>query len=179
MSEDFFGDLGRSISKVTRRAMGRTGSLIESTRLGTQISGEEKTLSRLYAELGELVYERCRDGRITPDEVMAPLIEELTVSLGRIRGFTAELAEVKGMRLCRKCGALIEDDVLFCPKCGTAAADAAAYYADDEKGYDDDDDLEVLSGGADDEAGADADDVPGIEFVRLSDDADAPSWEDL
>lgn len=33
MSDDFFGDLGKSISRVTQKAVGRTGELFETTKI--------------------------------------------------------------------------------------------------------------------------------------------------
>ena len=177
MSEDFFGDLGKSITKVTRRAMGRTGSLIESTRLGGQIGTEEKNLERLYSELGQLAYERCTDGRITPDAVMRPVIEEMTVSLGRIRGYRSELAEVRGQKVCVSCGTLISPDMLFCPKCGAAAPPEEKRAEEKEQLFPDDDDGDIVLFGSADETEEEYEEESELEFVVLEDD-EAPFEED-
>ena len=124
MSDDFFGDLGKSISRATARAVGRTGSLIESTKINAMITAETKSIERLHLELGELVYERCLEEKMTPDEEMQVIIDELKSHLEKILSYRVELAEVRGMRVCPSCGEIIDMDVLFCPKCGVATPSA-------------------------------------------------------
>lgn len=120
MSDDFFGDLGKSITRATQRAAMRTGSLIESTKINAMITAETKSIEKLHLELGELVYERVMEEKITPDEEMQAIIEELKGHLEKILNYRVELAEVRGMRVCPSCGEIIDPQVLFCPKCGVA-----------------------------------------------------------
>ena len=58
MSDDFFGDLGKSISRVTQKAVGRTGELFETTKINAQISGEQREIEKLYAKIGARFF--CR-----------------------------------------------------------------------------------------------------------------------
>ena len=78
MAEDFFSDLGKSLTKVTRSAVTRTGTLVETTKLNTRISAEQKESDRLYLQIGELVF-RAREDGVSPDEAE---LENLT---GEIR----------------------------------------------------------------------------------------------
>ena len=121
MSDDFFGDLGKSITRATQRAAMRTGSLIESTKINAMITAESKAIEKLYLELGEIVYGQFEDGTITVDSQIQAVVDELDIHLERISSYRTELAEVKGMKVCPSCGEIIETDALFCPKCGVSA----------------------------------------------------------
>ena len=120
MSDDFFGDLGKSITRATQKAAMRTGSLIESTKINALITAESKAVEKLYLELGELVYEQFEDGEVRTDSQILSIIDELDMHLEKISSYRAELAEVKGMKACPSCGEIIDTDALFCPKCGVS-----------------------------------------------------------
>ena len=42
MADDFFGELGKSISRATQQAVDRTGDFFERTKITAQITGEQK-----------------------------------------------------------------------------------------------------------------------------------------
>ena len=126
MSDDFFGDLGKSITRATQKAAMRTGSLIESTKINAMITAESKAIEKLYLELGELVYEQYDGGEIKTSSQMSAIVDELDMHLEKISSYRTELAEVKGMRVCPSCGEIIEMDALFCPKCGVSAVTGEA-----------------------------------------------------
>ncbi|MBQ6469406.1 MAG: zinc ribbon domain-containing protein [Lachnospiraceae bacterium] len=138
MSDDFFGDLGKSITRATQKAAMRTGSLIESTKINALITAESKAVEKLYLELGELVYEQFEDGEVRTDSQILSIIDELDMHLEKISSYRAELAEVKGMKVCPSCGEIIETDALFCPKCGVSTLTGeqeAAEPAEEEDPY--------------------------------------------
>ena len=120
MSDDFFGDLGRSITRATQKAASRTGSLIESTKINAMVSAEEKAIEGYMKEIGETIYARCVSGEMKTDELLAPIVDEISARQEKIRSYRAELASLRGMTVCPSCGEIIETDSLFCPKCGTA-----------------------------------------------------------
>ena len=121
MAEDFFRDLGKSLTKVTRSAVTRTGTLVETTKLNTRISAEQKEIDRLYLQIGELVF-RAREDGVSPDEAE---LENLTGEIRERRDVIWELKEnlasAKGMKLCTKCRELMDAGAAFCPKCGEPA----------------------------------------------------------
>ena len=119
MSEDFFGDLGKSITRATQKAVGRTGSLIESTKINAMMGAELKSIEKLYTELGEMVFDRCTKG-FAAEESWAPVIEEIRTHKAKVQSLRGELADIKGMRVCSSCGELIDSKVPFCPMCGAA-----------------------------------------------------------
>lgn len=118
MSDDFFGDLGRHISKYTKKAADSTGAFLESTKISSQISGEERMVEKLYRELGELTYRLAGQGTLSLDGDGKFKADQITAHRKRIRELKDQLAKVRGMKVCPHCGELIDSDVSFCPKCG-------------------------------------------------------------
>ena len=135
MSDDFFGDLGKSISRVTQKAVGRTGELFETTKINAQISGEQREIEKLYAKIGAVVYRKIANGTMEADEDIAPIVDDIRAHAGQLASRRKALAGVKRMRVCPACGELIATDVAFCPKCGTPVvvdAPAALKKAEEE-----------------------------------------------
>lgn len=185
MSDDFFGDLGKHISKYTRKAADSTGAFIESTKLSTQIGSEERAVEKLYRELGEETYKLASAGKAELDPERRFKADSITAHKKKIREMKDQLAKVRGMKICPHCGEVIEKDVSFCPKCGApiengpekeqtkssvaeeAADDAGAVDAAYEKVNADagetgakDAPFEKVSEGAEETDSADADFVP-------------------
>ena len=55
MADDFFSEIGKSLSRFTQQAVGKTGEVVEMTKYNAQISGEQKEVEKLYQKIGELV----------------------------------------------------------------------------------------------------------------------------
>ena len=119
MSDDFFSDLGKSISRVTQKAVGRTGELLETTKINAQISGEQREIEKLYAKIGAIVYRKIVNGTMEVDDDIASIVDDIRAHAGQLASRRKALAGVKRMRVCPACGELIATDVAFCPKCGT------------------------------------------------------------
>ncbi|MBQ6546049.1 MAG: zinc ribbon domain-containing protein [Lachnospiraceae bacterium] len=133
MSEDFFGDLGRSITRATQRAVGRTGSLIETTKLNAQITGEQKELEYLYGILGEWAYDLISKGKLVPDEAAKDLASDIGVRREKLSELREDLAGLRGMKLCPYCSGEIEKDAQFCPKCGRMLSGEAVKAEEEEE----------------------------------------------
>lgn len=118
MSEDFFGDLGKSITKATQQAVDKTSIFFESTKISAQISSEQKEIEKLYQNIGEAVYRQIKAGTLTPGEDIRAAAEEIKGHETQINVFKKNLADVKGMKICPNCREVIPSDVAFCPKCG-------------------------------------------------------------
>ena len=118
MAEDFFGALGKKISKVTQSAVDKTSSLVETTKINSQITAEQKEIDKLFQKIGQVILRKADAGEIQPGEEENALICEIRGHEERILEFRKNLAAAKGMKLCPGCGELIAIDVAFCPKCG-------------------------------------------------------------
>lgn len=140
MSDDFFGDLGKSISRATQRAVDQTSSFFESTKILTQITSEKKEIEKLYGKIGERVARKIEKNETdyVGDEERS-IVDEIKSRRGTIHTLRQSLADVKNMRICPNCEELIEKTAAFCPKCG------APVPADDEEEFETPDPDEELS----------------------------------
>ena len=119
MADDFFGTLGKKISKATHSAASATSSLVESTKLNAQISGEHKTVENLYRQIGEAVAKKAEAGELQLGDEENAIVEEIRKHKDTILGIRKALASIKGQKICPSCGEQIPKEVAYCPKCGT------------------------------------------------------------
>lgn len=120
MSEDFFGDLGKSISRYTKKAMDKTSTMVEGAKISAQISAERREIDKLYQKIGETVYRRAAESDISLDDDLTAFVDEIRQRKEKTASLTKDLADVKGQKVCQNCGELIPKEVAFCPKCGAA-----------------------------------------------------------
>ena len=118
MSDDFFSDLGKSISKATQSAVDRTSSFFESTKINAQIGGVNKEIEKLYQRIGEAVCIRFADDNSPLGEEIMSMMEDIKTHRGKIFSLRETLAAVQGKKVCPVCAEIIAADVAFCPKCG-------------------------------------------------------------
>lgn len=118
MSDDFFSDIGRHISRYTKKAAEQTGTFFEATKISAQITGEENEVRKIYQKLGEEVFQRAVTGGVALTDSEKELVDSIGHHKEKIRVMRQQLADVKGMVVCPKCGAIIAGDSSFCPKCG-------------------------------------------------------------
>lgn len=120
MADDFFSEIGRSLSRFTQQAVGKTGEVVEMTKFNAQISSEQKEVEKLYQKIGELVYRGVKSGDIEVSDDLADIISAIDSHRAVIRSARKSLAEVQKKTLCPKCHEIVAADAAFCPRCGCA-----------------------------------------------------------
>lgn len=115
MVNDFFGELGKHFSDAANTAASKTNEFFETQKLTAQISGEQRSLEKLYQAIGEDVYKKGN-----PPQEFKELFAEVKLHSDRIDTLKKSIAELKGQKICPSCGAAVDADNAFCPKCGTA-----------------------------------------------------------
>lgn len=119
MGRDFFDGLGEAISKTARELGGRAENLYETQKMKNKISGEEKQIQKIMAELGRMLYKRYLDG-VPLDEAQRILCEQIDQRMDRISHLKEGLAGVRGRKICPSCGSSVDGSAAFCPHCGAA-----------------------------------------------------------
>ena len=120
MADDFFSEIGRSLSRFTQQAVGKTGEVVEMTKFNAQISSEQKEVEKLYQKIGELVYRGVKSDDIEVSDDLADIISMIDSHRAVIRNARKSLAEVQKKTLCPKCHEIVAADAAFCPRCGAA-----------------------------------------------------------
>ena len=118
MAEDFFGAIGKFFARAAVGAADKTSSMMEKSKINSQITGERKEIDKLCQQIGESVLERAAAGEIQLSERENLLMEEINVHQDRIREYRKVMAGLRNMKICPACESLIAIDVAFCPKCG-------------------------------------------------------------
>ncbi|MBN2852405.1 MAG: zinc-ribbon domain-containing protein [Clostridia bacterium] len=95
----------------------QANSLVETTRVNSSINTEKNNIKKLYAEIGEKVYNVYdKEGKVEND--LMEFCELIKQSNEKIAELQEKLLEISGKKLCVKCEKEIEREVVFCPHCG-------------------------------------------------------------
>lgn len=121
MSEDFFNDLGKTITKAANDAVDKTTEFFEATKIKAQIAGEGKSIEKNYRDIGEIIYKLYTEGTPVTDEV-AKICDDVCAHEEHIKSLRNDLANLKGMNLCPACEEMVDKAAAFCPKCGSSMA---------------------------------------------------------
>ncbi len=117
----FFDDLGKKISQTTQNAVQKTKDMGDIAKINSAISEEEKKIAEIYSELGRtyitLHKNNPEEGKIS-DLVLAFAEAETNIEIYKNR-----INEIKGIKTCRKCGAVISANAAFCSSCGSSTAE--------------------------------------------------------
>lgn len=111
---DFFSRLGETLTEAGKDVSQKAKDLTGIAKLNMDIKAKEDYMNKQYAAIGKKYYDLHKE-----DE--EPLFEEMaliTEAAEEIQRMERELADLKGMKKCPSCDASMEQDAMFCPKCG-------------------------------------------------------------
>lgn len=94
-----------------------TKDLVETTRLNSQITDEQRKIGNLQTQIGKLYFETYGTEAEAP---FKELCEGIAAANEQITKLQLEILIVKGMKRCPKCGADVPIASGFCGKCGSA-----------------------------------------------------------
>lgn len=125
MGTDFFDGIVKTFSKTTKELGKTTKELgaraeqtIETQKIRGKISGEERTIEKLKADLGDIIYKRHAEGEGIDSE-LSVICQEIDQHFLKIREFKDSAANLRGKKICPSCEREVDLSVSFCPYCGT------------------------------------------------------------
>ena len=124
MGNDFFDGLSETITRTAKEFGERAESLYETQKLRTRIAGEERLAEKAKADLGNLIYQRYETGEDLDDEIAA-LCEKIAQHYKKINDLKEKAANKRGQKICPSCQKEVDQEVAFCPYCGTPCANPA------------------------------------------------------
>lgn len=115
----FFSDLSKKTSELGKKTSETTGKIAKETKLKIKIGENKGKIEDIYKEIGKKVYEKhVRENSVCIKEEIENECSKLDELSKEIENARLEILKLNKKRLCTKCAAEIEDDALFCPKCG-------------------------------------------------------------
>ena len=115
----FWEKMGETLTVKGKDVADKARELAEVNRLNTQISAQKNKIENLYKEIGQMIYENREDWKAAD---VSAQIEQIDSAQESIEGLQKDILRIKGVRQCENCGAEIDKNMAFCPKCGTAMA---------------------------------------------------------
>ena len=115
---EFFDKLGKKASETYQEVKVRTTNFSEEMKLKSKINDLKGTRSACYTEMGKHVYNDIKDNKDVDRAVITEKCDEITKLTEEIEKLEAELASYSKTRKCAACGAKMDTEYKFCPKCG-------------------------------------------------------------
>ena len=85
-ASSFFSNLGDTLSKTVKEVSGRAGNAYETQKIKNKISGEEKQIQKIMADIGKIVYERYTEG-VPVEEAQKTLCEQIDQRQEQIKNY--------------------------------------------------------------------------------------------
>lgn len=113
----FLEKIGGTLTAKGKDMADKAREIAEVSRLNGQITSQKNTEEKIYAEIGRMVYENRDNWRNLDVSEQLERIDSIQTEIGLLQ---EELLRVKGVHICGSCGAEIDRNMAFCPKCGFA-----------------------------------------------------------
>ena len=112
-----FSKTTKELGKTTKELGARAEQTIETQKIRGKISGEERTIEKLKADLGDIIYKRHAEGEGIDGE-LSVICQEIDQHFLKIREFKDSAANLRGKKICPSCEREVDLSVSFCPYCG-------------------------------------------------------------
>lgn len=109
--------LTKVVGDSAKIAAKKSGELVEIAKLNMSISSEEDKVKDTYAAMGKMIFDKYEGGEVS-DDAMLELYNHVVELKNNIVALKQRIAEIKSARTCDQCGAEIDDNTMFCSKCG-------------------------------------------------------------
>ncbi len=114
---DWFENVKGNVKKTTEKAMAKSNELLELTKLRFSISEAESELEELAQKLGEKVYNDYKAGAELSEEYLI-FCHDLDNKNASLALLEEQLAKIKNVKKCERCGRENVLDANYCISCG-------------------------------------------------------------
>lgn len=112
-----FSVVAEETKKITKTVAGKTGNLVDVTKLNIALNDTDKKVKAIYEKMGRIVYQKYSEGIAVTDE-FTDLCEEIDEFVAEQESLRDQIAEIKKSVVCPACGKSNDKDSEFCSKCG-------------------------------------------------------------
>ncbi|MBO5154069.1 MAG: zinc ribbon domain-containing protein [Eubacterium sp.] len=115
----FFDKLSETLTNASKDVSQKAKDLSGVAKLTMDIHTKEDQVQKLYAQIGKLYFDEHKDEEPAAYEQMPQIKETLTV----IEDMKKELMELKGAKVCPRCGQEVKAADAYCKNCGAKMED--------------------------------------------------------
>ena len=115
----FFDKLSETLTNASKDVSQKAKDLSGVAKLTMDIHTKEDQVQKLYAQIGKLYFEEHKDEEPAAYEQMPQIKETLAV----IEDMKKELMELKGAKVCPRCGQEVKTADAYCKSCGAKIED--------------------------------------------------------
>ena len=115
----FFDKLSETLTNASKDVSQKAKDLSGVAKLTMDIHTKEDQLQKLYAQIGKLYFEAHKDDEPAEYEQMSQIKEMITV----IEDMKKDLMELKGAKVCPRCGQEVKTADVYCKSCGAKLED--------------------------------------------------------
>ena len=108
-----FNKIGDAVSDASRNVNEKTKNMSDTSNLKRKILYEEERIMEIFTDIGKVYYKTPEN----TDELKA-YCDDIDTRKRRIKKMKFELQGLKGVRICPKCQAEVQDKFQFCGICG-------------------------------------------------------------
>ncbi len=109
--------LGKKLAQLGQDTVNSVQKTAENVQMNNRIADEKKALDKLFAQIGESIFEKAGD--VVP-EGLEDLFEAVKNTKSAIADLEEQKKKVRGKRVCPSCGKEAGKGEKFCSACGTA-----------------------------------------------------------
>lgn len=119
-----------NVEKTTKAVVQKSNDMVELTKIKVALSGDEAKAEGLIREAGELVYAAYKDGTGDPEDVekVCKQLEQLEEEIVKKKN---QLARLRNLKRCGKCGNENDIDAIYCNRCGDKLPEVEVEEVDD------------------------------------------------
>lgn len=112
-----FDDAVNAAKKTARNVGKMAGDALEVSKLHLNAADIKSEINDRYTRMGKLCYDTILNSREHATEIKI-LADEIVAKTQDLEKVNADIRKAKNMIVCTQCGAQIEANSVFCPKCG-------------------------------------------------------------
>ena len=133
--KDKLGAAKESGKKFAKIAIDKTTNAVDITKLNLAKNEADSKANKLFAKIGEVIYEKYKDGGEFSSE-----IEEILIEIDKFKAEADELKEqiaaLKSTSACPSCGQQNDKSSEYCSKCGAKLTEYSEDAAPEDTGED-------------------------------------------
>ena len=112
----FINKISEKLSSGATAVSNSTKRMSEIAKLNSKINKNLSEVNSKYTEIGRIVKLELMD-KIEHEDVKR-IVNEIDALLAEVNESREKISDLKGVKVCVKCGAQVSRDVAFCPNCG-------------------------------------------------------------